>query len=356
MTARRGPTLLIRADAGEKMGSGHIMRCLALAQAWQDAGGEVWHTGAALSTSLAARLSVEKISSTVMHDPAGSPADAAHTAALARECAADWIVLDGYQFGADYQRAVAPEGIPTLLIDDFGHIGEYAADAILDQNLGTPESAYARRRASAQLLLGPRFALLRREFARWREWSREIPAVGRRVLVTLGGSDPDNETLKVIAALRQVRVDGLEAVIVAGGGNPHRAQLAAAVHAAGPGFQLLIDVPNLDEHMAWADLAIGAAGSTSWERALLGLPGLVLVLAENQRGIARALGAAECALDLGWARDLSIEKLAASITAALHDGGWRARASERSRRLVDGRGAARVVEILTRTESETRCV
>ena len=201
----------------------------------------------------------------------------------------------------------------------------------------------------------PSFALLRREFARWREWSREVPAAGRRVLVTLGGSDPDNETLKVIAALRQVPVDGLEAVIVAGGGNPHRLSVTAAVRAAGSRFRLLVDVPNLDEHMAWADLGIGAAGSTSWERALLGLPGLVLVLAENQLGIARALGAAECAHDLGWARDISAEQLAARITAALRDGGWRTRAAERSRRLVDGRGAARVVKFLTKTASEARC-
>lgn len=354
MTPRRAP-LVIRADAGEKIGSGHLMRCLALAQAWQDSGGEVRHMGTALPPSLAARLAGERIASTVIDEIAGSPADATQTAALVREFGAEWLVLDGYQFGVDYQRAVGAADVPTLLIDDFAQIGDYAADAILDQNLDTPESAYARRRDSSRLLLGPRFALLRREFARWRDWSREVSPVGRRVLVTLGGSDPHNETLKVIAALQEVKVDGLETVIVAGGGNPHHASLAAAVRAAGSHIRLLIDVANLDEHMAWADLAIGAAGSTSWERALLGLPSLVLVLAENQRAIARALDAAGCALDLGWAREISTGKLTASISAALHDEAWRARASERSRRLVDGCGAGRVVEVLTQMERAVRC-
>ena len=352
---RHPGTLLIRADAGEKIGSGHVMRCLALAQAWQDAGGEVRHTGTALPPALAVRLAAERIVPTVLTDAPGSPADAARTTALARDCGADWLVIDGYQFGADYQRALAASGARVLVNDDFGSIGEYVADAILDQNLGARENAYARRGATTQLLLGPRFALLRREFTRWRDWSREIPAEGRRILVTLGGSDPDNATLQVIEALRQVKVDGLEAVIVAGGGNPHREKLAAAVRAAGRGFRLLTDVSNLDELMAWADLAVAAGGSTSWERALLGLPGLVVVLAENQRGIAQALGAAECAIDLGWARELRVPQLAADITAALRDGGWRARAAEQSRRLVDGRGAERVVETLTQTACEVRC-
>lgn len=355
MSLRRPGTLLIRADAGEKIGSGHFMRCLALAQAWQDAGGEVFHVGTALPPALAARLADERIISTVLDAVPGSLTDATDTAALTRKCGADWLVIDGYQFRANYQRAFAGSGARVLVNDDFGSIGEYVADAILDQNLGARENAYARRGATTQLLLGPRFAMLRREFARWRDWSREIPAEGRRVLVTLGGSDPDNATLQVIEALRQVKVDGLEAVIVAGGGNPHREQLAGAVRAAGSGFRFLTDVNNLDELMAGADLAVAAGGSTSWERALLGLPGLVVVLAENQRGIAQALSAAECAIDLGWARDLSIGKLAASITAALRDGGWRARAAERSRRLVDGRGAERVVETLTQTACEVRC-
>ncbi len=341
--------LFIRADAGEKMGSGHVMRCLALAQAWQDAGGEVWHAGAALPPSLAARLTRGRIASFVLTETPGSSADAAYTVARARECRAGWVVIDGYHFGADYQRALAGSGARTLVIDDFGTVGEYAANTLLDQNLGTSESAYARRPAAAALLLGPRFALLRREFARWRDWSREIPAEARRVLVTLGGSDPENTTLKVIEALRLMKVDDLEAVIVAGGSNPHRERLAAAVSAAGPGFRLVIDADNLDELMAGADLAIAAGGSTSWERALLGLPGLVVVLAENQRGIAQALAAADCARDLGWARDLSTPQLAEQITAALHDRAWRTRAAERSRALVDGRGGERVVHALTQT-------
>ncbi len=348
------PRLLIRADAGEKIGSGHAMRCLALAQAWQDAGGEVLHAGV-LPPTLAIRFENERITRTALHDAPGSPADAVRTAALAAEVAAGWVVLDGYHFSLRYQQTLVATGARLLVHDDFGCLGAYAATVILDQNLGTSESAYAHREPESRLLLGPKFALLRREFSRWRGWTREIAAQGRRVLVTLGGSDPHNATLAALTALREVKVDDLEVVIVAGSGNPHHSQLAAAVREAGENFRLVIDARDLDELMAWADLAVAAGGSTSWERALLGLPGLIVVLAENQLPIAGALVTAGCARPLGWARDLRGPELTTGITAALRDAGWRATAAERSRELVDGRGAERVVNILAAISSEARC-
>ncbi len=345
-------TLVIRADSDVRIGTGHVMRCMALAQAWQDAGGRVLHVGRIAAPSLADRLARERIESTVIESESGSGADAAFTAAFARGCEAEWIVADGYQFRRDYQRALADGCARVLVVDDFAHASEYVADVVLDQNLGASESIYAQRSATTRLLLGPQFSLLRREFARWRDWRRMIAPVGFRVLVTLGGSDPDNQTFKVIEALKRVKTKGLEAVIVAGGGNPHREQLASAVKEAGANFRLIVDATDLDAHMAWADLAVAASGSTSWERALLGLPSLVVVLAENQKRIAAALDETECAINLGCAHELGVHVLAEQIESLLGNRNRRTRLAECSRRLVDGRGAERVVEALIQLKTQ----
>ena len=131
---------------------------------------------------------------------------------------------------------------------------------------------YANREAHTRLLLGTRYVLLRREFWPWRGWRREIPAVARKVLVTLGGGDPDNVTLKVIRALAQVEIEGLEAVVVVGPANPHLEELQAAVKDTPHPIRLESNVTNMPELMAWADVAITAGGSTCWETAFMGLP------------------------------------------------------------------------------------
>lgn len=292
--------LVIRADAGSRMGAGHVMRCLALAQAWQDAGGRPLFLMAPAPPALATRLLSEGMDVLPLQAAPGSPEDARETAGLARSRGADWVVADGYHFGADYQRLIKDSGLRLLCIDDYGHAGHYCADLALNQNINATEKLYPSREAHTRLLLGTRYVLLRREFWPWRGWRREIPEMARKVLVTLGGGDPDNVTLKVILALAQVEVAGLEAVVVVGPANPHLRELQGAVQDAPHLIRLESNVTNMPELMAWADVAITAGGSTCWETAFMGLPTLLLVLAENQRGIAEKLDEEGLTVTLGW--------------------------------------------------------
>jgi len=279
-------SLLLRADASETIGTGHVMRCLALAQAWQDTGGRVVFLMATEAPAVEARLQSEGME--VIHLPVqpGSRDDAIQTADLARRVGADWVVVDGYHFGADYQRTIRGLGLHLLFIDDHGHADHYSADLVLNQNIHAHEGIYKNREPYTRLLLGTRYVLLRREFLKWRGWKREIPEVARKVLVTMGGSDPDNVTLKVIQALQQVDVDGLETIVVVGGGNPHYEELQSSVQESRFPVLLESNVTNMPELMAWADVAVSAGGSTSWELAFMGVPALVLILANNQRSIA----------------------------------------------------------------------
>ncbi|NEP28200.1 UDP-2,4-diacetamido-2,4,6-trideoxy-beta-L-altropyranose hydrolase, partial [Moorena sp. SIO3I6] len=292
--------LIIRANASLKIGTGHVMRCLALAQAWQETGGEAIFILNTEACVLQERLRSQSMEVVHLSVSSGSTEDAKQTASFAHQFGADWVVVDGYHFGADYQRVIKEAGLRLLFIDDYGHAAHYWADLVLNQNVYAHEGLYAKRESYTQLLLGTQYTLLRKEFWPWQGWQRQIPTVARKVLVTLGGADPDNVTLKVIQALQQVKVEGLEAVVVVGGSNPHYQQLQAAVHDSGTAITLKYNVTNMPELMAWADIAIAAGGSTCWELAFMGNPSLVVILAENQRQVAEKLDAFGAAINFGW--------------------------------------------------------
>jgi len=335
--------LIIRADASPQIGTGHVMRCLALAQAWQDAGGTALFAAASMPPALAERLQQEGLSVASLEVQPGSAEDAQQIAALAQEVSATWVVVDGYSFGAAYQHTIKGAGLQLLFVDDCGHAEHYWADIVLNQNLHADESLYRDREDYTRLLLGTRYALLRREFWPWRGWRREIPEVARKVLVTLGGSDPDNQTLKVIQALQEVAIDGFEAAVVVGPVNPHFEELESAADHLPVAIRLVRNVSDMPELMAWADMAVSASGSTCWELALLCTPSLLLVLADNQEPIAKKLAGLGAAVNLGRPGFLSPKDIALALVELATAHGERAAMARCEQELVDGDGAARVV-------------
>ncbi len=354
-------TLILRCDATTAMGTGHVMRCLALAQAWQDAGGQPVFAMAEGSLALRQRLLAENIEVAALEASPGSEDDAKRVAELAQHCAASWVVVDGYQFGAAYQRQLKAAGVKLLFIDDHGHARHYCADLVLNQNAHAREGFYAKREPYTRLLLGPRYAMLRREFARWHGWKREIPSAGRKVLVTMGGSDPDNATARVVEALGLVRMEGLEAVVVVGGSNPHRDSLQALAARCGSNISLRSDVTNMAELMAWADVAVSAAGTTGWEMCALGLPAILVALAPNQNPIGQELKRRGIALYLGADADVTSQEIAEQLQGLVASAERRDEMSRRGRELIDGFGAARVSfslrsrEFRLRRAEETDC-
>jgi UDP-2,4-diacetamido-2,4,6-trideoxy-beta-L-altropyranose hydrolase len=339
-------TLLIRADANVAMGTGHVMRCLALAQAWQDAGGKAVFALTDCLPSVRDRLLSEGMEVVPVETPPGSRDDARSVAESANQCAAAWIVVDGYHFDADYQRELKAAGLQVLFVDDNGHAGHYAADLVLNQNAHADEISYSNRESYTRLLLGLRYVLLRREFQLWREWKRVIPPRGRKVLVSMGGSDPGNVTAALIPALKSIQADGLEVVVVAGGSNPHLESLEQAIQLSDGGIRLLRDVVNMPELMAWADVMLAAAGTICWEICAMALPALLVVTASNQRQVAQRLAALGAAQTLDSETD-SIETASVPIVERLIESqGFRQSLSSRARELVDMGGAARVVSAL----------
>ena len=339
------PVLLIRADASAEVGTGHLMRCLALAQAWQGEGGAV-HFGMAQSMpALEARLADEGLEAHRIAAAPGTTEDALCTLDLAEQIEAAWLVVDGYHFDASFQRCVRQAQLRSLVIDDYAHAAHYWADLVLNQNLHAHESLYRRREPHTGLLLGPRYILLRREFWPWCDWHRETAGVPHRILVTLGGADAENVTMKVVEALGQLAIPNLEAGIVVGPSNPHYGALSSAIQGSSFQARLERDVADMPGWMAWADLAVTAGGSTCWETAYMGLPSVTMILAENQRPVAEELARLGISLNLDWHQDVTPAHIAAAISS-LAAGHLRVEMSDRGRRLVDGQGGRRVVRAM----------
>ncbi|NEO02722.1 MAG: UDP-2,4-diacetamido-2,4,6-trideoxy-beta-L-altropyranose hydrolase, partial [Moorea sp. SIO3I7] len=156
----------------------------------------------------------------------------------------------------------------------------------------------------------------------------------------------DNVTLKVIQALQQVKVEGLEAVVVVGGSNPNYEQLQAAVHDSGTAITLKYNVKNMPELMAWADIAIAAGGSTGWELAFMGLPGIILIVAKNQEEVASKLSELGVVTNFGWHHLVNKSDISEALTYLCISSEQRGLMSQAGIETVDGYGGSRVISFM----------
>jgi len=338
--------LVIRADANSQIGTGHIMRCLALAQTWQDQGGAVTFISHCESNSLRQRLLNEGMNLINIEKPYPTTDDLECTlenlSAISRQQLTKcWLVIDGYHFDAAYQKRIKEAGYKILWIDDYGHADHYYADLVLNQNIYADESFYIHREPYTQLLLGTRYVLLRREFNSWQGWQRKIPDIARNVLVTMGGADQDNVTLKVIQALKQIEIPDLEAIIVVGPSNPNLAILEREISDL-TNLQLIKNASNMPELMVWADLAVSAGGSTCWEMAFMGLPNIIMIIADNQRAVAEELHKQSIASNMGWGKKNLLADLGQHIKSMILSKEHRQEFSIKAKQIIDGLGSQRV--------------
>ncbi len=338
--------LIIRADANSQIGVGHVMRCLALAQAWRDNGGQVAFVMCDGRSVFASRLAQEHFDLYEIDVEPGSQKDAVETVRLALQNNAQWIVLDGYNFKSDFQLVVKNAGLKLLCMDDYGHADHYYADIVLNQNLYAEDSKYSSRESNTIILLGTRYALLRKEFIDNKKPKEKTTSESCNILVTMGGGDPGNASLKVIQALQNVKIPNLKVKIIAGPSNPYIDQLRQAVQMAGGDFQLLHAVDNMAVQIAWSDIAITAGGSTCWELCCMSVPAIVLVISDDQVPTAAALHEKGCMINLGWATELSNHVIAQTVIDLINNKQRQKDLALKASTFVDGSGAQRVVGLM----------
>lgn len=267
------------------------------------------------------------------------------------EAGVDWLVVDHYALDHRWERAMRPHSRRVLAIDDLAD-RLHDCDLLLDQNLGRNAADYQELRpAQAQTLIGPQYALLRPEFAALRAQSlarRQKPRL-EHLLVTMGGVDKDNATGAVLRALDACDLPPeLRITVVMGPHAPWLEQVQIQAAEMRWPTRVLAGVSDMAQLMTDSDLAIGASGSTSYERCCLGIPAIQLVLAENQRMIAKAMADARVALVIDAS---SLERELPLIFNEARSLDQLMSRTQEICAITDGLGAARVADVLIGAET-----
>ena len=350
--------IVFRVDASLQIGTGHVMRCLALADVLRGQGADCQFICREHAGHLAAQIRRRGYATHALRAPVegGTPGipssdapqlahaqwlgttqqqDAVECAPILAELHPDWLIVDHYALDTRWETALRPHYRKLMAVDDLAD-RRHQCDLLLDQTFGrTVEDYRPWVPATCTVLCGSNFALLRPEFADLRAYSlrRRAKPQLKHLLISMGGVDKDNSTAQVMKALELSDLPAdCRISVVMGATAPWLADVRRqAVRMPWP-VEVRVNVVDMAHLMADSDLAIGAAGSTAWERCCLGLPSIMRVLADNQRFIAEQLHEAGAAMVLDQASFCSrIESLPLaqmSVSAA---------------RIVDGLGAARVV-------------
>jgi UDP-2,4-diacetamido-2,4,6-trideoxy-beta-L-altropyranose hydrolase len=343
------PSILFRTDSSLHMGTGHVMRCLSLAQAWENAhpGGSITFLCKGVSGLLQQRIEESGAIFIPMADSVSEAGDAERTREVLRETSAGWLVLDNYHYTPDYQQAVKRGGHSTLLIDDDVRWPRYHADILLNQNFGA-EHFYYPRDPQTHYLLGSTYTLLRPDFESYRTPDRTIAPHARRILVSMGGSDPENTALQVVQALQQSRQADIQVRVVSGPSFPYLTQLQDAIASAGPTYELLTSTTAMPELMAWADLAVLIAGGTMWESLCLGCPTLSFARTAFQEKILQALQEAGALMYQGLFSSFDSGQFAQIFQGLAKDPARRQQLSRKGQAMIDGQGSTRVIQMMAR--------
>ena len=338
--------VLFRADAGASIGAGHVMRCLALAEAVQELGGEASFAAASLPPALEERLRSAGIAVYRIGADPGTAADLAATRAVAEEAAVSAIVLDGYGFGERWRAGLAETGLPVLAFDDAGTGEPIHAGLIVNAAPDAGRLPYRIGNPDARLLLGPAYAPLRREVREAAAAPKSPLEERRSLLVTFGGSDPLGLTAPVIECLAPKLPPGVRLDVAVGGAVRDAGAVEAVAGRFKDSVRMHRDTPRMGHVMAQAGLAVSAAGTTTGELAAVGTPAVLVTIADNQLEAARqseALG--WCALVAGQAEGAA-DRIAATALDLWADPARRRIMAGRLAGIVDGQGALRIAEAL----------
>ncbi|MDO9313078.1 MAG: UDP-2,4-diacetamido-2,4,6-trideoxy-beta-L-altropyranose hydrolase [Burkholderiaceae bacterium] len=360
--------VVIRADASLLMGTGHVMRCLTLADALTAQGADcqficrehqgnlieqIRHKGYrthALPVVAEAGLSVRGTRHPAHAAWLGSSQeqDATDCALILAEAKPDWLIVDHYALDARWERALKPCYCQLMVIDDLAD-RPHACDVLLDQTFGRHAEDYrAWVPAGCQLLCGSQYALLRPEFAALRPYSleRRTKPQLRQLLITMGGVDKDNATGQVLEALRACPLPAeCQIKVVMGSTAPWMTEVNKQALTMPWSTNVMVGVSDMARLMADSDLAIGAAGATSWERCCLGLPTIMVVQAQNQHKVAHGLELAGAVQVVNDPEEIP-DRLPVLLNGLLSSPTLLAEMGGAASRIADGRGVATVIQHL----------
>lgn len=348
--------VVIRTDASLQIGTGHVMRSLTLAHDMKDDSEIEFicreHEGSLISYIQNQGFKVNVLPEDMKFDLKGELAhstwlgatqqqDAEQCKPILESIKPDWLIVDHYALDKTWQALLKKTYNKLMVIDDLAD-RNHQCDLLLDQTYGRQISDYRHLvPEKCQMLLGSQYALLRPEFSEWRDYSlkRRSEPEFKKLLITMGGVDSDNVTCQVLEAIRYIQLSqDIEIIVVMGGTAPHLNEVKTQANSMPYNTKVMVNVNNMAERMANADLAIGAAGATTWERCCLGLPTIQMVISVNQITIAKQLAKNNAIQHIE-----NIEQLQGLMQGTQK---WMSHISQLASNVCDGWGSSRVLNKL----------
>lgn len=355
--------IAFRVDASMQIGTGHVMRCLTLADALLGDDTTIHFICRYLPSSLEKMLRDKGFDVSILpaseesneefplahSDWLGVPqeVDSRATLALIQNQDYDWLVVDHYALDIRWEKVLRSAVKKVMVIDDLAD-REHDCDVLLDQNLYADQEVRYKDRVSSQCrtLIGPRYALLRKEFAEYRKRIKPREGKVTHILVFFGGVDAHDFTTKTILALSQITEHKFLVDVVIGDQHPNKDGIETLCQRLG--YFCHVQTNKMADLMANADFSIGAGGSASWERCCLGLPSLLVALAENQVDIAKALDSTYACVYIGLADKVNFLTIKDKVTNLLNSQDQLEMISKHAFSLVDGQGVSRVCQELVK--------
>ena len=361
--------VVFRCDASIHIGSGHIMRCLTLADTLSENGASCCficrlHEGNMVDYIKQRGYEThdlpipKQITRNAKFEPfdyqqwlgADIHSDASETLKILKkisESPVSWIIVDHYALDKTWEQTLRPHCKRIMVIDDLAN-RNHDCELLLDQNLGRSKDDYKNLTPTkCTRLIGSQYALLRPEFAEQRESSitrRQTPKL-EKLLITLGGVDKDNITECILNNIQNSNLSrDCKIVIVMGIHSPWVGAVKQQAAKMRWKTEVLINIEDMALLMAESDLCIGAAGTSSWERCCVGLPSLLITLAENQKLIAKSLHKYHAAIYLGDHNNTRSYSISTVLNKFLSDLTMLQKMSNAALSLVDGSGNKRVLE------------
>ena len=357
--------VVFRTDASNEIGTGHVMRCLTLAEALRESGSSCRfvcrdHEGSLINDIR--RRGFRADSLPLMPDDGAKAStapdearvhqkwlgaswdiDAHQTEAAIGGQETCWVVVDHYGIDSRWERELGSGSRRVLVIDDLAD-RKHDCHILVDQNWQDPDKSMSYSQLvpeTCTCLVGPRYALLSNEYAQQRALQPPRTGTVERLLIFFGGSDPGNLTATALNALSKPRFQHLKLDVVIGVNHPDSESIRQAVGARAGG-RAHAGLPSLAKLMGQADLMIGAGGVTTWERMCLGLPAIVVGVASNQTAISSRLDAAGFINYLGPADRVTEEEIAAAVDWSIANPPSLAAQSVSGMKLVPGDGTMAV--------------
>jgi len=330
--------IIFRVDATKKIGIGHLMRCIALSEELNKRGHRCYFISHILGKNLKEKVikrnnflvEIKKINDLEL--------DLKYLLKFSDEHNIDWVITDHYEINSNYLKKIKKNGFNLLSIDDTAQT-YYYSDIVVNQNAGA-DKLDIKGEDYTTFLLGPKYVMLRDELLK-REEKKIKKDVGN-LLITIGGTDKDNYTLKILKQIKDVKI---KKIVIIGALNPHYLEIKDYIKNT-TDVEVVISPNNMFDLYKKAYIAISAGGTTCYELAYFGIPNIIITVADNQLNIAKELDKKNVSMYLGKKEEISSKKLKENVLKLINNTSLRKQMAKNGMKLVDGNGKKRIIEVM----------